>query len=424
MIKDTFCCSYCFENQYIKVYIENEFEEVGECPYCKKTSVKLISLRKLGIYMRKCLMKAYDSYDNGTGAYHDPDEKMYCGPDGKEAKIYSIREILTECEVILNDVTSETSLLTDLFDDLYSYREIQKGAYDQFSDIDSQEWVIKNDLYGSEQIRISHAWEIFKHISKHYSRYFDFAGFGFRGDCLERLDPYIYEFIVSVPKGTKLYRVRKTDGIKTQFCDIEPNNQLGSPPAVYAKTNRMSPAGIPYLYLSTDIVTAAKECRINENETVYIAEFVSTVELQILDISSNRFFSAGSIFDPQYDHDNRWMNDFWSGFIREVSETVSDDKQDHSYEYVATQLVAEYYRNKGNDGICFKSSVGLGKNYVFFFGPDPKYTKNAYPYPYNEIYFPYDLPILEPFTEFFQIKSIRRAIYKNNEVLEMEKRVF
>lgn len=37
----------------------------------------------------------------------------------------------------------ETTLLDDLFENLYSYRDIQKGAEDTYDDIDSQNWVIK-----------------------------------------------------------------------------------------------------------------------------------------------------------------------------------------------------------------------------------------------------------------------------------------
>ena len=33
-----------------------------------------------------------------------------------------------------------------------------------------------------------------------------------------------------------------------------------------------------------------------------IAEFVSIEELQILDLSDNKYFAPDSIFDPEYDH--------------------------------------------------------------------------------------------------------------------------
>ena len=70
-------------------------------------------------------------------------------------------------------------------------------------------------------------------------------------------------------------------------------------------------------------------------------------------------------------------------------------------------IIAEYFRHKHFDGICFKSSVGLGKNYVFFFGPDPDKTEHAYPYPFESSYFYEPLPILPSFTEVFDINLIK-----------------
>ena len=337
---------------------------------------------------------------------YDSEEKIYLGPDGKEVTKYSIREILTDVEMIFNEETIDTSLLNDLFENLYSYRDIQKGAEDPFDDIDSQEWIIKNDLYGYEQIRVFHAWESFKHRIKHYSRFFDPQGFNLRSNYLEQMNPYIYEFIADIPIGTKFYRAREAKKDLLPIEKIEPYSQMGPPPAICATTNRMSPAGIPYLYLASDKETTIKECRINTGEKAIIAELVLNEELQILDLSSNKFFVSDSIFDPEYDHETIWMNNFWKSFVKEVSEPVSEDKEDHSYEYAATQLVAEYYRMKGYDGICFNSSVGPGKNYVIFMGPDPVYSKNAYPYPFNDEYYCEELPILREFTEAFTIDRL------------------
>ena len=343
MIKDSFCCSNCFNNQYIKEYIEANAEEM-----------------------------------------------------------------------IISDDTIKTSLLDDLFENRYSYREIQKGAEDPFDDIDSPMWVIKADLYGDEQTRVFHAWESFKHMIKHYCRFFEPQGFSLREDYLGRMDPYIYDFITDIPRGTVFYRARKTEKSLLPIERIEPYSQMGPPPAVIAKTNRMSPAGIPYLYLASDQETTLKECRIGSEEEAIVSEFISNDELQVLDLSTNRFFASDSIFDPDYDHDSTWMYSFWKSFVKEISEPVSEDKEDHSYEYAATQLVAEYYRIKGYDGICFKSSVGPGKNYVFFLGPDTKYTTNAYPYPFNSEYYFDNLPVLQEFTDVFKIDAISQVDGKMN----------
>ena len=172
-----------------------------------------------------------------------------------------------------------------------------------------------------------------------------------------------------------------------------------------ATTNRMSPAGIPYLYLASDIDTTLSECRVGEHEKAVTAQFVAKKDIQIIDFSHNRYFAVDSIFNPEYDHDERWINGFWRSFVNEISLPVSPDKKDHSYEYAATQLVAEFFRSKGYEGICFNSSVGKGKNYVFFYGPNPEITRNAYPYPFNAQYFEM-VPILEEYTEIFDITEL------------------
>lgn len=401
-----YCCPNCFINEHLKKFIVDNYESMGNCLFCKHEEVELISVRELGMHIRDCIDKAYERCDEGSGAYYD-EEKMYCGPNGSEAETYSIREIMLYEEGIFVDATVDSGLLEALFENLYSYREIQKGAEDIYSDIDSSEWVVKGDLYGSEQTRIYHAWEGFKHVVKHYSRFFYPDEYDIRKDLLEQLEPYIYDFINDVSPGTLFYRVRPVDDSIKDFDAINPYKDMGPPPAQKAKTNRMSPAGIPYLYLSTDIDTAIAECRLKTRDKAIVAEFYSLDELQILDISENKNFASDSIFDPDYDHANHWINDFWRSFVKEVSKPVNEDIADHSYEYIATQIVAEYFRHKNFDGICFKSSVGLGKNYVFFFGPDPDKTEHAYPYPFESSYFYEPLPILSSFTEVFDINLIR-----------------
>ena len=87
-------------------------------------------------------------------------------------------------------------------------------------------------------------------------------------------------------------------------------------------------------------------------------------KLKILDWSTVVYID---IFKSDYNHEYRWINQFLKLFIKEISEPVDENISDHSYDYAATQVIAEYSRIiKKLDGICFKSSVGRGENYVFF----------------------------------------------------------
>lgn len=124
----SYCCEECFSNEAIKKFIQENSSIVGECEYCGSHNVSLISPRTLGEYMCSCLEKAYEYIDEGTGAMYDSEDEMYLGPDGKEATVYSVREILMEEEVFA-DITDSDALLDELFLGLLSYEEQKDGAW-------------------------------------------------------------------------------------------------------------------------------------------------------------------------------------------------------------------------------------------------------------------------------------------------------
>ncbi len=209
MKEDLFCCPHCFRNKHIQRYIEENYDEKGHCCYCDDYNTVLISVKRLGQYFRECINKAYEICGTGTGSMWDSEEKEELGPDGNAATTYSIRRIMVEEENVFSEETITGPLLEDLFENVYTAREIQKGSEDNFAEINSEKWVIKNDLYGSEQTRVFQSWETFKHIVKHYNRFFDSENYNIRGEYLERMDPYIYDFVTDISKEMKFFRARK-----------------------------------------------------------------------------------------------------------------------------------------------------------------------------------------------------------------------
>ena len=242
----SYCCEECFSNEAIKKFIQENSSIVGECEYCGSHNVSLISPRTLGEYMCSCLEKAYEYIDEGTGAMYDSEDEMYLGPDGKEATVYSVREILMEEEVFA-DITDSDALLDELFLGLLSYEEQKDGAYNPFYDIDIECFVVKDDLYGLEATQIYYNWELFKHTIKHYNRFFDVDGLEIRNKCLEKINTYLYDFITDIDIGTIFYRAREQDDSIKDITGIDPYKEMGPAPYNKAKTNRMSPAGISYL---------------------------------------------------------------------------------------------------------------------------------------------------------------------------------
>lgn len=398
-----YCCVNCISNKYLKEYIKKNNQK-GSCNYCNSENVNIVSTKEMGKYVRECLEKAYEDIEEGTGAYYDWECHEYCNASGESPQTYSIKEIMIEEEDAISDGVIDTSILEDIFlDSGPSFEEKKDGEFDSYENIEDPHWVISNDLYGQEATKMYYSWEIFKHTVKHYNRFFDIEEVNLRERYLYQLRPYILEYERNIAVGSAFYRVREQTENMPCFDELDAYRELSPAPPKFAKTNRMSPAGISYLYLASDKQTAYEECRYKNTEVV-VAEYISKEELAIIDFSQEVFIATKSIFSEEYDHDFRWINRFLENFVNEITCPVDDNKSDHSYEYVSTQIVAEYIRSLGYDGICFNSSVGSGKSYVFFCGPNMECSSDEYGFEneYLKSYF----PMLRDFTDWFEISRI------------------
>ena len=393
------CCEKCFYNKYVIDYIRNN-GQIGSCDYCDEQNVSKISTEILGAHFRKCFDKAYENIDVGTGAYYDSEEKDYLNRYGSSATRYSVIDIL-ESEFVMD--VSKTNLIEDLIKDSGpSSKAFTEGEDDPYKDIYCENFVIKNDLYGMYDTYPAISWDEFKFTIKHYNRFFDVDRRLHRNDnrknLLEDLKGFILEYSIILEFNTSFYRIRKKENL--DFDTLTIDKELAPAPPLYAQANRMSPPGISYLYLSSDIDTACKECRCNDVDII-AAKYELKRSLQIIDFSKNAKIGPDNIFTSDYNHDSRWYNDFLKNFASEISKPI-DERRDRSYEYAPTQVIAEYIRSLGFQGICFNSSVGSGKSYCFFCGPILKYCKCDY-----EIYDNYQpYPLLTEFTDWFNIKTI------------------
>ncbi|WP_237163531.1 helix-turn-helix transcriptional regulator [Paenibacillus sp. BIHB 4019] len=103
--------------------------------------------------------------------------------------------------------------------------------------------------------------------------------------------------------------------------------------------------------LETLIKTTLKEIRANKGDHVLIGKLQPIFELDILDLTKRIEIKTKSIFKKDYNHNDNWVNEFISNFIVEISKPINENEK--NIEYVATQLLSEYIRKLGFDGIKF-----------------------------------------------------------------------
>ena len=409
-----YCCEECFNNEYIKKFIRAKGVR-GSCDYCGSINSFIIKAEDLGVYVRECLGKAYEPLDGGTGAYLDPDDKEYCGRTGEPATRYSVIDVLGS-----EDVSDNMELLKDImYTSGPSIRDIQQGEIDPYGDIYDECYVVKDDLEGVYGTETYYSWEEFKFIAKHYNRFFDVDGYSYRQNLLDTIKPLITEYESTVPINNTFYRARKIND-EIDFDTFNINKELSPPPPKYTQTNRMSPAGISYLYVASTKETACEECRYHD-EDVIIADYQSQKVLKIIDFSKKVIIPRSSIFDEDYNHDTHWLNTFVNLFVNEISKPINENESEgtRSYEYVATQLIAEYIRSLGYDDIGYKSSVGDGISYCFFCGPDLKFFKSDYGL-FDDCINNY--PTLPSFQNLFNIKSVELFHISNSTKLNRLKK--
>lgn len=359
-----FCCSDCFNpkrdtfHRFIK---ENGFESGEACPYCKSTKGIKIDVSILGGFIKTGIDRAYDD----TGVENENNLSIF--------GILNDRVILFEWEN-----HREHDLTEMLFKDI--------------ADVDRRRYKLKLESTGDdeEQYRI---WRNFEHDCKYYNRFFDLTPRGEgrnnrRTDMLAKVyDTCLKNLKEEIGTGTELFRARVIDSKFKRGRDYDLDEvSIGPADKTNSQAGRMNPEGINYFYVAEDEATALKEGRLRANERVLIGRFKTIKKLTVIDWTKvNIYEKAVDIFSPKYSPKMAVYQDFLRRFAIEVGKPNETEKP---IEYVATQLVAEYVRGYGFDGIKYDSAVGDGFDVVFFYGPDttpesgdfnvlPKYTDIA-----------------------------------------------
>jgi hypothetical protein len=127
------------------------------------------------------------------------------------------------------------------------------------------------------------------------------------------------------------------------------------------REGRANPKGISYLYLATHRETAIAEVRPWVGSYVSAAQFMLKRDIRIVDCvaTSHRLIIYSDEPNPQEREREVWQ-DLDRGFSEPV--TSADDTAD----YVPTQIIAEFFRANGFDGIAYGSALGEGHNVALF----------------------------------------------------------
>lgn len=127
------------------------------------------------------------------------------------------------------------------------------------------------------------------------------------------------------------------------------------------REGRANPKGISYLYLATHRDTAIAEVRPWVGAYVSAAQFALKRDMRVVDCVAPRHKLMIYFDEPGPQERERAV---WQDLDRGFSQPVSS--ADDTADYAPTQIIAEFFRANGFDGIAYGSSLGEGHNVALF----------------------------------------------------------
>lgn len=131
-----------------------------------------------------------------------------------------------------------------------------------------------------------------------------------------------------------------------------------------ALEGRANSKGIPCLYVATDKETAMSEVRPSLGSIISVGYLKLMKDIKVLDFSVEHGKMNFNIIFKEKPSQEEIVKAVWLEIDNAFSKPTkaSDSKSD----YAPTQIISEYIKSKGYDGIAYKSSFSDGHNIALF----------------------------------------------------------
>jgi hypothetical protein len=346
-----FVCQECLGDYMLKM-LRAELHAERVCAACGKPTRNALTPERIARFIRKDLPNHF-TVDDG----------LYPGYELTLAAVVS-RAIGCRTSSVCDAVVEHLIDPNASEDDFYWPGQEYCVARSPFDCEEHERWYIVG------------GWDSIAHDLTHGRRFFnDRARKFFDSLIFEALNAENAEhpgkpaLIKTLPAGSSFYRARIANGgADEKAFTANPAVELGAPPKERAVNNRMSPAGIPLLYVSGEIETCIAEVRPSIGDSVLVGCFLSTAPLKLFDftaLSSRLEHIPLSLFDPRYQQrvEHRRLLDY-------LHDEIARPVRANDTDYVVTQALAEFIRydeQQAFDGIAFRSvQRNGGVNFVLF----------------------------------------------------------
>ena len=345
------CCEECFTDPVLKDFIR-ENGELEDCEYCDARNVKCVGPEDLeGLF------------EPVIGLYEMPEYGIHFHPEFRPSPVGEPLLFLLEDD--WGEFFSEHLEYDAKNAILDAIVNAHRGRKDFGRDVKDL-WVDRASSFLHRSP--SDYWSEFTLHITHERRFIPDpnASLGWIIDLVPIITQALPLVDRRLPAGTEIYRARigsRTEGFSSDLPLAA--EQMGAPPRELARSGRINPPGIPFLYTALEEATAVAEIRPWKGALVTVAKFVLPAELRMADLLAvPGFQSPFGIPDLFSQVESRsLLRRLASELMKPVAPGASD------VDYVPTQYLSEVIRNEGFDGIKYPSALGPDANLVVF---DPK----------------------------------------------------
>lgn len=319
-----FCCEKCFSDPFLSDDIPAMSELFGHdhfrtCSYCNSEQQFCVPPSALQSYFEQ-LIAVYKEDPSGDFLVEwlKKDWAMFVNPS--------------------MDLARAKSLLADILDD----GEIVRKRFVPTNDSESDALVKWNDLRSE---------------LKHSNRYFP------KTEINKNRLRELFDFLIfrDGQIGRTWFRARVQEG-----AELIPPDKMLAPPKEIVSHGRANPAGIPYLYIASNALTAIAEVRPHTGDQITVAEVLVDDNLHLADLRHPKI-TVSPI--PLQDETQIAMLRTDISFLEKLGDELKRpvSKRASAYEYVPSQYLCELIKDFGFDGVVYSSSVGDGVNLALFY---------------------------------------------------------
>lgn len=325
------CCIDCFSDKQVRIIIDS-FNQEGNCDFCGKKNVKIYPVTGNGD-IEELLGSVIDVY-SVAGSYADG--KMLNTALYEDWAIFAVTPDTIQ-ELIVALCAAHFGEEPQLFSSPVLIPECHDDAYlSEFS------------------ITRSKSWQEFAEAIKYQNRFYNSI---FNPDALASFLSYL---VKSYSAGTVMYRARISKD-KGGFH----RDEMGAPPREKRTAGRVNPEGVGVLYLSSKDMTALYEVRSNLYDYVTIGEFKLLRDIRVINLAGISSVSP-FIYAATNDLQQYAVNQLC---LTEITDDIGKPlrRNDSSLEYLPTQIISEFIKSQGYDGVEYASTMTKeGYNFAIF----------------------------------------------------------